>query len=103
MNPVIIVSFCVSGIFITSLLLVLMIIFKAKDIDENYLFGYRTNLSLSSPEAWEWCNGLFCKAAFIGCPFLLVGQAAILTLSLLLPWPYWPSIVALSAPAIFVL
>ena len=87
MDNVIIVSFGIAGIIINAILLVLSIVLKVKDIDENFVFGYRTGFSLSSEEAWEWSNKTFATICIIGTPILLIGHIVVFALSMLLGLP----------------
>ena len=65
LNPVYIYCFGIAGIIIYLLLIILAIVFIKKDVDLNYVFGYRTPFALSSVKKWKWANNIFMKCLII--------------------------------------
>ena len=75
LNPVYIYCFGIAGIIIYLLLIILAIVFIKKDVDLNYVFGYRTPFALSSVKKWKWANifdNSYCYIYFISGIFLVL-------------------------------
>ena len=66
LNPIYIYCFGIAGIVIYLLFIILAIVFIKKDVDLNYVFGYRTPFALSSVKKWKWANNIFMKCLIIG-------------------------------------
>ena len=81
LNPIYIYCFGVAGIVIYLLLIILATIFIKKDVDLNYVFGYRTSFALSSTKKWKWANNIFMKCLITGEPIFLIIHIVIFTLS----------------------
>lgn len=81
LNPIYIYCFGIGGIVIYLLLIILAIIFIKKDVDLNYMFGYRTAFALSSVKKWKWANNIFMKCVLIAEPIFLIMHAIIFILS----------------------
>ena len=81
LNPVYIYCFGIAGIIIYLLLIILAIVFIKKDVDLNYVFGYRTPFALSSVKKWKWANNIFMKCLIIVEPIFLIIHIVIFTLS----------------------
>lgn len=81
LNPIYIYCFGIGGIVIYLLLIILAIIFIKKDVDLNYMFGYRTPFALSSVKKWKWANNIFMKCVLIAEPIFLIIHAIIFILS----------------------
>ena len=103
MDDIVIITLGISGIVVNLLLLVLMIIFKVKDVKENRLFGYRTEFSMSSKEAWAWANKVCVLSYFIGCPILLGIHIALFVLTFINKWNYWFMFLTMISPAILLI
>ena len=68
------------------LLIILAIIFIKKDVDLNYVFGYRTPFALSSVKKWKWANNIFMKCVLISEPLFLTIHIIIFILSAVYSW-----------------
>ena len=86
LNPVYIYCFGIAGIIIYLLLIILAIVFIKKDVDLNYVFGYRTPFALSSVKKWKWANNIFMKCLIIVEPIFLIIHIVIFTLSAVFSW-----------------
>ena len=60
--------------------------FYKKDVDLNYVFGYRTPFALSSVKKWKWANNIFMKCLIIGEPIFLIIHIITFTLSSVFSW-----------------
>ena len=78
LNPIYIYCFGIAGIVIYLPLIILAIVFIKKDVDLNYVFGYRTPFALSSVKKWKWANNVFMKCLIIGEPIFLIIHIVIL-------------------------
>ena len=81
LNPIYIYCFGIAGIVIYLLLIILAIVFIKKDVDLNYVFGYRTPFALSSVKKWKWANNIFMKCVLIAEPIFLIIHIVVFTLS----------------------
>ena len=86
LNPIYIYCFGIAGIVIYLLLIILAIVFIKKDVDLNYVFGYRTPFALSSAKKWKWANNIFMKCLIIVEPIFLIIHIVIFTLSAVFSW-----------------
>ena len=86
LNPIYIYCFGIAEIVIYLLLIILAIVFIKKDVDLNYVFGYRTPFALSSVKKWKWANNIFMKCLIIGEPIFLIIHIVIFTLSAVFSW-----------------
>ena len=95
LNPVYIYCFEIVGIIIYLLLIILAIVFIKKDVDLNYVFGYRTPFALSSVKKWKWANNIFMKCLIIVEPILLIIHIVIFTLSAVFSWFFLSTILTM--------
>lgn len=102
-NAIINYSFGIAGFFIYVLLLVLMIVFKKKQVGPNHVFGYRTRFSLSSEENWKWSNDTFIKIMFIGGPIGLTIHIIIFIFAVIYNWPGWVLLLTMFSPVFLIL
>ena len=86
LNPVYIYCFGIAGIIIYLLLIILAIVFIKKDVDLNYVFGYRTPFALSSVKKWKWANNIFMKCLI---------HIVIFTLSAVFSWFFLSTILTM--------
>ena len=86
LNPIYIYCFGIAGTVIYFLLIILAIVFIKKDVDLNYVFGYRTPFALSSVKKWKWANNIFMKSLIIGEPIFFIIHIVIFTLSAVFSW-----------------
>ncbi len=86
LNPIYIYCFGIAGIVFYLLLIILAIVFIKKDVDLNYVFGYRTPFALSSVKKWKWANNIFMKCVLISEPLFLIIHIIIFTLSAVYSW-----------------
>ena len=95
LNPVYIYCFRIAGIIIYLLLIILAIVFIKKDVDLNYVFGYRTPFALSSVKKWKWANNIFMKCLIIVEPIFLIIHIVIFTLSAVFSWFFLSTILTM--------
>ena len=95
LNPVYIYCFGIAGIIIYLLLIILAIFFIKKDVDLNYVFGYRTPFALSSVKKWKWTNNIFMKCLIIVEPIFLIIHIVIFTLSAVFSWFFLSTILTM--------
>ena len=95
LNPVYIYCFGIAGIIIYLLLIILAIVFIKKDVDLNYVFGYRTPFALSSVKKWKWANNIFMKCLIIVEPIFLIIHIVIFTLSAVFSWFFLSTILTM--------
>ena len=86
LNPIFIYCYGIAGIVIYLLLIVLAVVFIKKDVDLNYIFGYRTSFALSSKKKWKWANSVFMRCLIIGEPIFLIIHIIIFILSVVYSW-----------------
>ncbi len=95
LNPVYIYCFGIAGIIIYLLLIILAIVFIKKDVDLNYVFGYRTPFALSSVKKRKWANNIFMKCIIIVEPIFLIIHIVIFTLSAVFSWFFLSTILTM--------
>ena len=95
LNPVYIYCFGIAGIIIYLLLIILAIVFIKKDVDLNYVFGYRTPFALSSVKKLKWANNIFMKCLIIVEPIFLIIHIVIFTLSAVFSWFFLSTILTM--------
>ena len=101
LNPIYIYSFGVGGIIIYLLLIIMAIIFLKKDVDLNYIFGYRTSFALSSTKKWKWSNSVFMKCLLIVEPIFLIAHIVIFILSAVFSWFFLWTILTMAIGLIY--
>ena len=79
----------VLSIMLDIFLTILSIALVKSKIRPNQFVGYRTRLSLSSDEAWTWCNKTMALVFLAVSPYMTIASISLTILSLIYNLSYW--------------